>query len=146
MLGIGNELRGDDAAGIYLARLLQPLAAGHAHLLALECGPAPENFGGPLRRFGPSHVLLVDAALLGEPPGSLRFMAAGQAGSAAGVAGASHALPLSEWAAYLERELGCATGVLAIQPAQDELAAGLSPEVQRAVEAAARTLIQELGT
>ncbi|HEX9029627.1 MAG TPA: hydrogenase 3 maturation endopeptidase HyCI [Anaerolineales bacterium] len=143
VLGIGNELRGDDAAGLYLVRALQPSAAGHDCILVLECGPAPENFSGLLRRFSPSHVLLVDAALLGAPPGSLCFLEPSQAGVASSTF-TSHALPLSGLAAYLESELGCTTGILAIQPAQDELASSLSPAVHRSVRAAARTLIKEL--
>ena len=74
MLGIGHELRGDDAAGLEVARRLQALVVGQPDSLILETGPVPENFTGPLRRFAPDLVLLVDAALMGEPAGAVRWL------------------------------------------------------------------------
>ncbi len=68
ILGIGQELRGDDALGLEIARRLQKKLSGREDVLILLAGPAPENFTGALRRFAPQRVILVDAALMGEPP------------------------------------------------------------------------------
>ncbi len=72
VLGIGNELYGDDGAGVALARLLAQSGIAPGMMQAFEAGPAPENFTGSLRKFMPSHVLMVDAANLGLEPGSTR--------------------------------------------------------------------------
>ena len=74
VLGIGHELGGDDAAGVRVAGLLRKSAAGNGQLLALEAGPAPENFTGKLRSFHPDLVLLVDAALMNSAPGTVQWL------------------------------------------------------------------------
>src|SRR5688572_985737 len=63
VLGVGQAIRGDDGAGVLLAQRLEALG-GHSGLLAVDGGPAPENFTGLLRRFQPDLVLLADAALM----------------------------------------------------------------------------------
>ena len=40
----------------------------------MEAGPAPENFTGPLRRFRPDLVLLVDAAQMDAEPGTIGWL------------------------------------------------------------------------
>jgi hydrogenase 3 maturation protease len=77
ILGIGNELNGDDAAGLWCARSFAALArcgerfGNKERVLIIEAGPSPESFGGPLRRFAPDLVLLVDAAEMGERLGTI---------------------------------------------------------------------------
>src|SRR5437870_308197 len=71
VVGIGHELRGDDAAGSRVARALQPRS--HDLLLVIDAGPAPENCTGPLRRFAPDLVLLIDAAQINVPPGTIEW-------------------------------------------------------------------------
>lgn len=74
VVGIGNELRGDDALGCEVARRLLPIAQDHPDWLIIDAGPVPENFSGVLRRFAPQRIFLVDAALMGEPPGAIRLI------------------------------------------------------------------------
>ncbi|MRR29117.1 hydrogenase 3 maturation endopeptidase HyCI, partial [bacterium] len=64
MLGIGNELNGDDSAGNWVARKLGKRLKAQPNLLVMDCGTLPENASGPLRRFGPRLILLIDAAYL----------------------------------------------------------------------------------
>jgi hydrogenase 3 maturation protease len=66
VVGVGHELRGDDAAGVIAARLLKAVLADDDPVLVVEGGSAPENHTGPLRRFAPDLVLLVDTAQMGE--------------------------------------------------------------------------------
>ena len=92
VVGIGQELRGDDALGIEIARRLKPLAEGRPDWLVIEAGPAPENFTGPLRRFAPQRIFLVDAALMDEQPGAIRQIDWRFAASPSSVPGYSAAL------------------------------------------------------
>ena len=69
LVGIGNDMRGDDAFGPLLARAL--LAAG---LPAIDAGMAPENVTGPIRRAEPDVLILADATDLGAPVGTLRLL------------------------------------------------------------------------
>ncbi len=62
-LCLGNPLRGDDAFGYLVYRLLR-----RAGLPALYAGTAPENVVGRLRELKPKTVVVVDA-LMGAGPG-----------------------------------------------------------------------------
>lgn len=128
---------GDDAAGVLIVRALQPLAVGRPHLLVLDAGPAPENFTGPLRRFAPDLVLLVDAAQMDEPPGTLRCLAWQDT---SGFSASTHTLPPYVLAGYLSSEMHCHVGLLGIQPAQNILDTPLSPVVAEAVAQAVQAI------
>jgi hydrogenase 3 maturation protease len=141
VLGIGHELCGDDAAGIMLARELKAKADISECLLALETGPAPENFTGTVRRFEPDLVLLVDAAQMNAAPGEVRWLDWKNLG---GISASTHTMPLDIIVAYLTAELGCQAGFLGIQPVGNLVGAPLSPEVQKAIENTAQSLMEML--
>jgi hydrogenase maturation protease len=142
VLGIGHELRGDDAAGLNLVRALKQLSGDD--LLILEGGSAPENCTGQLRRFQPAVVLMVDAAHFAGQPGSIELFSiarrekTGEPGGLAapallGNGGSTHSSGLHMLAHYLNTELDCDVYLLGIQPAQNEFGAPLSPSVKAAV-------------
>lgn len=124
-----------------LARELQRRAAGVDGLLVIDAGPAPENVSGVLRRFKPDLVLVVDAAQMGDPPGSVRWLPWQET---IGLSASTHTLPIHMFGTYLTQELGCEVALLGIQPAQNALDAPLSPEVAAAVDAATRSLADAL--
>jgi hydrogenase 3 maturation protease len=125
VVGVGHELRGDDAVGLTVVQRLPPTCTW----LVVVGGSAPENCTGTLRRFGPDLVVLVDAADLRARPGFIQWLDSTQID---GLSASTHTLPLSIVAAYLTAELRCPVGVLAIQPASNDIGAPLSPEVDHA--------------
>lgn len=137
IIGIGSELRGDDAAGIMLARDLQQRGIEGDSLLVIDAGPALENTSGLLRRFKPDLVLLVDAAQMDEPPGSVRWL---RWQDTAGLSASTHTLPIHMFATYVTQELSCEVALLGIQPAQNAFDSPLSAAVTQSVEAVAQTL------
>ena len=70
VVGVGNRLRGDDAAGSRVVERLQ--GAGLPCLIDAE--DTPENDLGRLLEHAPDVVLFVDAAALDEAPGTLRLV------------------------------------------------------------------------
>jgi hydrogenase maturation protease HycI len=140
LLGIGNELRGDDAAGLHVARGLLARRDLPPGWLVLETGPAPENFTGWLRRSTPEMVLLVDAAQMGGHPGEVRWL---DWQDTTGMSASTHTLPLHLVAQYIERELHCPVWLVGIQPQQNEVGALLSPAVAQAVEGLVKLLIEQ---
>jgi hydrogenase 3 maturation protease len=70
LLGIGNPLHADDGAGPRLADML----AGIPGVTAFNCGTAPENFTGLVRKLNPELLIIADAAEMGLPPGSVRII------------------------------------------------------------------------
>jgi hydrogenase 3 maturation protease len=145
---VGQELRGDDAAGPAVVRALAgrlartdaPAEPGPT-LLILDAGPAPESQTGPLRRFAPDLVVLVDAARMGEPPGTVRWLPWQET---VGLPGSTHTVPLSLLAQYLTTELACQVALLGIQPLDTEIGSPVSPPVQEAVDGIVTALVELL--
>jgi hydrogenase 3 maturation protease len=137
-MGVGQELNGDDAAGVLVARRLakRQRAGGSAprpvsiSLLVVEGAHAPENCTGAIRRFAPDLVLLVDAAEMEDPPGTIRWL---DWREAVGLDASTHSLPASLVARYLVGELSCEVALIGIQVQDTSLGAGISPPVRRAI-------------
>ena len=125
-------MRSDDAAGVLVARdlLQRNWRMDTDHLLVIEAGPAPENTTGDLRRFHPDVVMIIDAADMGEAPGTLQWI---PEESIDGMSASTHSLPLSMLSRYLKLELNCAVAVLGIQAASNEVGERLSSDVSRAI-------------
>lgn len=130
-MGVGNELNGDDAAGNRVATKLLALTGFPAHFLPINAGSLPENASGPLRRFHPDVVILVDAADFGGQVGEIRWLEAEQIG---GMSASSHTLPLSVLGQFLEAELDCQVDFLGIQPAQIEFDTAPGPWIEEAAD------------
>lgn len=133
VLGIGNTLRSDDAAGMLVACALsqRECAVDKDHLLIGEAGHAPENKTAELRKFAPNLVLLIDAADMSKAPGAVEWI---PEESIDGMSASTHSLPLSMLARYLTLDLGCKVNLLGIQPASNEVGETVSVEVLQAVE------------
>jgi len=133
VLGIGNTLRSDDAAGVLVARLLsqRESAKDTDRLLIIEAGHAPENKTGELRTFAPDLVLLIDAADMGKEPGTVEWISEEDID---GMSASTHSLPLSMLAKYLTLELGCQVNLLGIQAASNEVGETVSAEVLQVVQ------------
>ncbi|MBK8980310.1 MAG: hydrogenase maturation protease [Planctomycetes bacterium] len=132
VLGVGNDLRGDDGFGPELAR---QLAARGGR--ALDAGTAPESMTGPLRRAAPALLLIADAAELGAPPGTLRLL--DPAELAPGATG-THDPSLRLLLTFLAAELSFEVRLLAVQPAHRDLGAAMSAPVAAALAAAVDAL------
>jgi hydrogenase 3 maturation protease len=132
VVGVGNPMRSDDAAGVLVARALsqREWATNTDRVLILEAGQAPENRTGELRKFAPDLVLIVDAADMGATPGTIQWI---PEESIDGMSASTHSLPLSLLARYLKLELNCAVMLLGIQADSNEVGERVSPEVLHAV-------------
>ncbi|HSB69195.1 MAG TPA: hydrogenase 3 maturation endopeptidase HyCI [Candidatus Methylomirabilis sp.] len=139
LVGIGQELRGDDGAGLEVARSLlrrqrrhpgKGPESGAPALHVVEGGPAPENCTGLIRRFAPDLVLLVDAADMEEAPGTIRWL---DCEDTTGWSASTHGLPPYMFTRYLLAECRCAVALIGIQILQNSIGAPLSPAVERAV-------------
>lgn len=139
IIGIGNELNGDDAAGVLVARALQQLVSDRKpipgfrsdHLLVIDAGPSPEAFTGPLRRFQPDLIIMVDAAELGDPPGATRWF---EWDAAEGMSASTHTLSPTVLSRFLVGELQCRIELLGIQPKSLDFDRDVSVEVQDAIK------------
>jgi hydrogenase 3 maturation protease len=139
VLGIGNELNGDDSAGNWVARKLKERLINQPNLFVMDCGAIPENASGPLRRFQPQLILLMDAADLDESPGAIQLVNLDQV---RGFSASSHSLPLSVLAEFMKHEFQSEVVLCCIQPQSLEFEANLSTPVKKAVN----SLVAELAS
>ncbi len=146
ILGVGTELCHDDAAGLYLIerlaeRLKTPVNEAEGRLLLVSGGPAPENFSGLIREFRPDLLIVVDAAFLELPTGSIQLL---PEESAAGLSFSTHMLPLPMLLSYLKLACNCQTCLVGIQPATTEQGIGMSARAQEGAELLASIFEQAL--
>jgi hydrogenase maturation protease HycI len=130
VVGVGSDLRGDDAAGVLVARRLAEQESDR--LRVVEGGTAPENYTSVVKSFDPDHVLLVDAVEFGGDPGEFKSV---DPEDLAQTSFSSHAYPLTLLTDYLERETGATITLLGIQPASIDEPETLSPAVEDGIEA-----------
>lgn len=135
VLGIGSELLGDDAAGVKVSGRLAALSgkSGTAKFISITGGTAPESFTGEIKRFNPSHLVMVDCADMGKAPGEIVFL---EPDKITGVSFSTHRMPLSIMMRYLKIFIQCELIVIGIQPNGSTLTFGgeISPEVKEAVD------------
>jgi hydrogenase 3 maturation protease len=138
VLGIGNPGRGDDGAGLASVRALKKALPGRSSSLRLiEAGPMPENFSGPLRRFAPTHVILIDAVRAGRKPGAAGLVDPARIDFDDA---SSHRAPLTWLVRYLKETTRCRVLLLGLQPRGTEPGEPLSADVRKAVERVAAGL------
>ena len=138
VVGVGNRLRGDDAAGSLVVERLQGEddLAGADDPRLIDAEQTPENYLDRLLASAPDVVLFVDATDLGAAPGTLRLAGMSELAQRAQ---STHAPSLRLTAEILAAH-GIASLLLGIQPARTALGAGLTSAVAAAVDEAAAAI------
>jgi hydrogenase 3 maturation protease len=132
IVGIGHELRGDDAVGVLIVRELQNQLRQSVHLLILDAGVAPENVTGQLRRFAPDFVLLIDAVDMGQDAGTIAIIDLNS--KFVERITSTHTLSLRLFANYLQTACECTMQLLGIQPMYTTLQQPISSPVQSSIQ------------
>ena len=140
LLGVGSELRGDDAAGLLVA---QELARAHLKLkkridFKVFIGEtAPENLTGEIKRFNPTHLLIVDSADMGKRGGMVQWIDPDKVG---GISFCTHSLPIKIMADYLTQSIGCKIKIIGIQPKVLTFGSRFSKEIEKTVKNVSKTV------
>jgi hydrogenase 3 maturation protease len=139
ILGIGRETHGDDVAGLMIVHDLAPHA--HQDLQVLVGAHAPENQLGPICRFDPDLVLLIDAADMGMEPGEIAYL---EWRNTTGISASTHTMPIYMMGKYLETMACCSVALIGIQPVSTDVDMEPSVEAQTAVDRICTGLIDRL--
>ena len=129
ILGVGSDLRGDDAAGELVVRQLQSRRKNirtKPEVKFFFGSTAPENLTGEIKRFKPTHIIIIDSADLGKKPGTIKLLDPRDIG---GVSFSTHSLPTKVLVDYLVHSLDCKVLVFAIQPQSLVFGKSVSKEV-----------------
>ena len=112
ILGVGSELRADEAAGIMVA---QECEKNHTpDTFKVFYGyTAPENITGEIRKFAPSHLIIIDAADTSDTPGTISFI---NPDDIAGISFSTHMMPLKILVDYITADTKCLIAIIGIQP------------------------------
>jgi len=133
ILGVGNTLKGDDAAGPLVCECL----SGRVPARVIDAGTAPENYIRPVLEVSPDVLLIVDAVDFGGCPGQIRVCAPDQVHR---FAFSTHALSLHLSIDVIRREKKLEVYLIGIQATGTRLGDCLSPAMREAVETVVDTL------
>jgi hydrogenase 3 maturation protease len=150
VLGIGNRLGGDDAAGTCVVDILnsalRTLSAGQhktkallpTEIMAIDVGTAPESYTSVIRRHQPDLLILIDATDMGLTPGVLRTITPERISI---LSFSTHNIPLSMFISYIEEFCGEIL-LVGVQPEQMAMGNELSKTVQKSVKKLAKIILE----
>lgn len=139
VIGVGNELGCDDAAGVELSRQLKKGLRKSGRASVVEAGATPENFTSVVNKLHPSHIVIVDAAKMGLQPGSVRIV---EKAEITGFSYSTHTLPLSFLIGLLEKSSGAVITVIGIEPLNVGFGEKISRPVRDSLASLGRVLRQ----
>ena len=99
-MGIGNELKYDDGVGPYIVSKLNQLDLSDDVLL-INAQTVPENFTGKIRMENPSHIILIDACLMGLDCSDYRIV---DKEDFANIGISTHSMSLSYFVKFLNQD------------------------------------------
>lgn len=129
VLGIGSEIRGDDAIGMIVARKLSTcFKKNKIKSVKVFLGQtAPENLTGEIKKFKPSHLIMIDALDFNQAPGTICVL---DSYKEAGPSFSSHKMPMHIMQDYLLRSIECKSIIIGIQPQSCHFCLGPSAKIQ----------------
>ncbi|MEM2994674.1 MAG: hydrogenase maturation protease [Candidatus Bathyarchaeia archaeon] len=134
--GVGNPIRMDDYVGVKIVQKLRGKVS--SKVLLVECETVPENALQQILEFNPTHILLIDAAVLGLKPGMTKLVNPEELTSFP--AFTSHMLPLRMFCEYIAKTCGAKIALLLIQPNKTDFGEGLTVELEFYAEKVTETL------
>lgn len=138
VLGIGNTYRGDDGIGSLTAQKLRRCKLPR-NIRVLDCETVPENFIHIVRSFNPTHIILIDSALINQKPGTVKLIPPDKIEE---LAVSTHTLPLTLLTKYLEDSLKAKIILLAIQPKNINFKIGLTPQLKNTLKNLTKTIVE----
>ncbi|MFO7992186.1 MAG: hydrogenase maturation peptidase HycI [Thermoplasmata archaeon] len=134
LLGVGNDIRGDDAIGELIAREFEKEGWE-----TIDCGTVPENVIPHVEEDTYDTVIIVDAAHLKLEPGEIRIVPRDRLGV---FTMSTHAMPLSLVMEFLDRRVGEVI-LIGIQPKDMSLKEGMTEELTDAKDRLMDILYEE---
>ena len=122
-------MRGDDAAGIEVIRLLKERKKTNATLI--DAGTVPENYLNKISETNPDVIVFIDAADMEQPPGTVLELEPEDLGS---ISFSTHAGSLLLVIDYLKQETNADIRLIGIQPENRSVGAEMTKQVRKAIK------------
>ena len=129
VLGVGNTLRGDDGLGVSIVKSIvsyyidkypqqnlnidREINKIFDKVILINCGTVPENFTGILKEEKPDKIVIIDSAVMGEKPGTVKLIDVRDIYS---VGFSTHTLPLNVIVKYLMRYIDSEILIVGMEP------------------------------
>ena len=141
LIGMGNTVRKDDAAGIRV------ITRGRGRVppgaILLNVGTTPENYSSKIKQLKPTHVIFFDAVEMKKNPGEYCFI---NEETLVSQSMSTHKQPLSMLMAVLKEGIpDVSIKLVGIQPKTVEFGYGMSTAVDRGVDSLVGVLFCALG-
>ncbi len=143
VLGIGSEFRGDDAAGSLIAEKLskKKLSRKNITVGVFNGATAPENLTGEIKRFKPTHLIIIDAVDFKHKAGSIIVM---DPQAIDGATFSTHTLPAKILSDYLSDATKCTTTIIGIQAKSLLFGSSMSKSVASSVTYVTKALADSI--
>ncbi len=123
IMGVGNELKGDDAIGVYvIKRLMNYFIENNnlnneilkiKNLYLINAGTVPDFYTDILKEIKPTHIIIIDCALMNEMPGKVKII---KEDEIINYSLSTHTLPISFIIKYLKNFVNFDVIIIGIQP------------------------------
>ncbi|MFP4248026.1 MAG: hydrogenase maturation protease [Armatimonadota bacterium] len=139
LMGVGNEVRGDDAFGVTLGERIEH----RIEPTVFVTHDLPEDYAVKAADLKPDVVIVLDAIDFHGEPGEVHLVAAKDVPPTPGV---THRPSLEMMARFIELDAGAETWVLGVQPRMDALGIGdeMSKPVAQALDELEELLVELL--
>jgi len=136
--GIGNPIRSDDFVGVKIVQDLKERVPDRVMLI--ECETVPEAYLQQITEFAPTHVLLVDAAILALKPGESRLIEPTRLTDFP--AFSTHMLPLRLFCEYVNASTKAKISLLLVEPEKTDFGEEMTNSVRTAAQSIVTVLIR----
>ena len=109
IIGMGNDINADDGIAPHIIRELGELK----FFITLDVGTLPENFTKKIAEMCPSHIIILDAAMIEGQPGTTEIV---EPGIVDEVIFTTHHIPLSYTIQRLKAMCGAEVIIIGIKP------------------------------
>ncbi len=127
IVGIGNQIRMDDFVGMKIVQDLKDKVSSDK-IMFIEAETIPEDHLVEILVFEPSHVLFIDAAILGLEPGDSRLTGTERLESVSPFS--THMLPLRVFCEHIQKATDADVRLLLIEPKLTDFGEGFSSETE----------------
>jgi len=109
IIGMGNEINADDGIGPYIIKELADLK----FFQTIDVGTLPENFTKKIAGMNPTHVIILDAAMIEGEPGTTKIV---EPADVDDVIFTTHHIPLSYTIQRIKAMCGAEVIIIGIKP------------------------------
>lgn len=127
ILGVGNELKCDDGVGPFIIKKLEK-EFSEDNIVLINGETVPENFTGKIKKDNPSHIIILDACLMDEEPGTVKVVSSE---NFVNIGISTHSMSLSYFVKYLTREHDFEIIFIGIEPESMDYNENLTEVVEK---------------